>query len=111
MPTAERGPLTITADPNRPLQDAIDRILYRQAIETLRCLNENVLRTEVEANLGGIFAIGFPAHTGGAIQYIRGIGIDNFAARAAELAATYGERFALDPSAFDILRSAQGQAA
>lgn len=94
-----------------PIQDAIDRILYRQAIETLRCLNENVLRTEVEANLGGIFAIGFPAHTGGAMQFIRGIGIDAFATRAAELADKYGERFALDPSAFDILRSAQGQAA
>ena len=93
------------------LQDAIDRILYRQAIETLRCLNEGVLRTEVEANLGGIFAIGFPAHTGGAIQFIRGIGIDAFAARAAELADKYGERFALEASAFDILRNEKAQAA
>ncbi|MGH1356138.1 MAG: 3-hydroxyacyl-CoA dehydrogenase NAD-binding domain-containing protein [Thalassovita sp.] len=93
------------------MEDAIDRLLYRQAIETLRCLNEGVLRTEVEANLGGIFAIGFPAHTGGAIQFIRGIGIDAFAARAAELAEQYGERFALEPGAFDILRDAQGQAA
>ncbi|MBA83761.1 MAG: 3-hydroxyacyl-CoA dehydrogenase [Rhodobacteraceae bacterium] len=91
--------------------DAIDRLLYRQAIETLRCLNENVLRSEVEANLGGIFAIGFPAHTGGAIQFIRGIGIDAFAARAAKLAARYGERFALNDGAFDILRNTQEQAA
>lgn len=94
-----------------PLQDSIDRLLYRQAIETLRCLNENVLRSEVEANLGGIFAIGFPAHTGGAIQFIRGVGIDQFAARAAQLADTYGERFALDASAFDILRNSKAQAA
>lgn len=94
-----------------PLQDSIDRLLYRQAIETLRCLNENVLRSEVEANLGGIFAIGFPAHTGGAIQFIRGVGIDQFAARAAQLADTYGERFALDPSAFEILRNEKTQAA
>ena len=93
------------------IEDAIDRILYRQAIETLRCLNENVLRTEVEANLGGIFAIGFPAHTGGAIQFIRGIGIDAFAARAAELADKFGERFALDPSAYDILRKTEAKAA
>ncbi|WP_319824639.1 3-hydroxyacyl-CoA dehydrogenase NAD-binding domain-containing protein [Thalassovita sp.] len=94
-----------------PLQDAIDRLLYRQAIETLRCLNEGVLRTEVEANLGGIFAIGFPAHTGGAIQFIRGIGIDAFATRAAELADKYGERFALPGSAYDILRQKKAQAA
>ncbi|WP_323785063.1 3-hydroxyacyl-CoA dehydrogenase NAD-binding domain-containing protein [Thalassovita sp.] len=93
------------------MEDAIDRLLYRQAIETLRCLNEGVLRTEVEANLGGIFAIGFPAHTGGAIQFIRGIGIDRFAARAAELAETYGARFALNASDFDILREKQVVAA
>ncbi|SEP76398.1 3-hydroxyacyl-CoA dehydrogenase NAD-binding domain-containing protein [Thalassovita taeanensis] len=94
-----------------PMQDAIDRLLYRQAIETLRCLNEGVLRTEVEANLGGIFAIGFPAHTGGAIQFIRGIGVDTFAARAAELADKYGERFTLAPSAYDILRTSTAKAA
>ncbi len=93
------------------MDDAIDRLLYRQAVETLRCLNEGVLRTEVEANLGGIFAIGFPAHTGGAIQFIRGIGIDKFAARAADLADRYGARFALDASAFDILRDKQAVAA
>ncbi|THD72863.1 3-hydroxyacyl-CoA dehydrogenase [Thalassobius vesicularis] len=94
-----------------PMEDAIDRLLYRQAIETLRCLNENVLRSEVEANLGGIFAIGFPAHTGGAIQYIRGIGIDAFAARAKDLADKYGERFALPDSAYDILRNKEALAA
>ncbi len=93
------------------IDDAIDRLLYRQAIETLRCLDEGVLRTEVEANLGGIFAIGFPAHTGGAIQFIRGIGIDAFAARAAELAEQYGERFAISASALDRLRDNKDMAA
>lgn len=92
-------------------QEAVDRLLYRQAIETLRCLDEGVLNTEVEANLGGIFAIGFPAHTGGAIQFIRGIGIDAFAARAAELAETWGERFALPEGALDRLRATTAKAA
>jgi 3-hydroxyacyl-CoA dehydrogenase/enoyl-CoA hydratase/3-hydroxybutyryl-CoA epimerase len=94
-----------------PLQDAIDRLLYRQAIETLRCLDEGVLNTELEANLGGIFAIGFPAHTGGAIQLIRGIGIDKFAARARQLAGLYGERFAVTDSAYARLRQATAVAA
>jgi 3-hydroxyacyl-CoA dehydrogenase/enoyl-CoA hydratase/3-hydroxybutyryl-CoA epimerase len=86
------------------LADAEDRLLYRQAIETLRCLDEGVLRTEIEANLGSIFAIGFPAHTGGALQFIRGIGIAQFAARAAELAQRYGERFIIKESALEKLR-------
>jgi len=94
-----------------PLQDAIDRILYRQAIETLRCLDEGVLNTELEANLGGIFAIGFPSHTGGAIQFIRGEGIDTFAARARELAEAYGERFVVPAKIYDRLRAAEAAAA
>lgn len=94
-----------------PIEDAIDRILYRQAIETLRCLDEGVLNTEVEANLGGIFAIGFPAHTGGAIQFIRGIGVDAFAARAKELAEAYGERFDLPDTMLDRLRDSAAKAA
>ncbi len=93
------------------MEDAVDRILYRQAVETLRCLDEGVLNTEVEANLGGIFAIGFPAHTGGAIQFIRGVGVDAFIARAKELAERYGDRFAIAESAFDRLRVAEAKAA
>ena len=94
-----------------PMRDAVDRILYRQAIETLRCLDEGVLNTEVEANLGGIFAIGFPSHTGGAIQFIRGEGVDAFAARARELAETYGERFAVPDAIYDRLRAPAVKAA
>ena len=93
------------------MEDAIDRLLYRQSIETLRCLDEGVLRTEVEANLGGIFAIGFPSHTGGALQFIRGAGIDKFAARASELASTWGDRFSVSESAMDKLKSSAPVAA
>ncbi|MAM60343.1 3-hydroxyacyl-CoA dehydrogenase NAD-binding domain-containing protein [Maritimibacter sp. UBA3975] len=94
-----------------PLQDAIDRILYRQAIETLRCLDEGVLNTEIEANLGGIMAIGFPHHTGGAIQFIKGEGIDTFKGRAKELADKYGERFAVPDTIYDRLRESEAKAA
>ncbi|KZL13059.1 3-hydroxyacyl-CoA dehydrogenase NAD-binding domain-containing protein [Pseudovibrio sp. Ad26] len=87
------------------MQDAEDRMMYRQAIETLRCLDEGVLRTEVEANIGSIFAIGFPAHTGGALQFIHGIGLEAFKKRADELAAAYGPRFKVTDSALDKLRS------
>ncbi|WP_394781717.1 3-hydroxyacyl-CoA dehydrogenase NAD-binding domain-containing protein [Undibacterium sp.] len=77
-----------------PYEDVRDRILYIQAIETLRCLQENVLESVRDANIGSIFGIGFPAWTGGAIQYINHVGVKKFAERAAELAKTYGERFA-----------------
>ena len=77
------------------MQDLKDRLLYRQAVETARCLSEGVLTTVHDANIGSIFGIGFPAYTGGAMQFIYGMGIDAFIARADQLAARYGAGFAL----------------
>ena len=94
-----------------PMRDIEDRLIYRQAIETLRCYDEGVLRNEVEANVGSIFGIGFPAYTGGALQFIHGVGIDAFAKRAQQLAETYGDRFAVSPSALDKLRRSEKKAA
>ena len=48
-----------------------------------------------DANIGSIFGIGFPAWTGGAIQFIASEGIDRFFANADRLAAQHGSRFAV----------------
>ena len=75
------------------LQDLKDRILFIQAIETVRCLEEGVLRTVEDANIGSIFGIGFAPWTGGAIQFINQYGVRAFAERAKDLAGQFGERF------------------
>ncbi|MBU3899751.1 MAG: enoyl-CoA hydratase/isomerase family protein [Gammaproteobacteria bacterium] len=77
------------------ITDLKDRLLYRQAVETARCLSENVLTSVHDANIGSIFGIGFPAWTGGAMQFIYGLGIEAFVKRADELAANFGDGFAL----------------
>jgi 3-hydroxyacyl-CoA dehydrogenase/enoyl-CoA hydratase/3-hydroxybutyryl-CoA epimerase len=89
------------------MQDLKDRLLYRQSVETARCLAENVLTTLHDANIGSIFGIGFPAWTGGALQFIYGIGIDAFAQRAAELADKHGAGFVLDVKVISTLREHQ----
>ena len=88
-------PLFEKADVQWNITDLKDRLLYRQAVETARCLSENVLTTVHDANIGSIFGIGFPAWTGGAMQFIYGMGIDVFVKRADELAARFGAGFAL----------------
>jgi len=82
------------------------RFLYRQSIETARCLAEGVLTSVHEANIGSIFGIGFPAWTGGALQFVRAEGLETFLQRADELAARHGERFALAAGVRDTLRGA-----
>ena len=82
-----------------PLQDAIDRMLFAEALETQKCLDEGVLTSTADANIGSILGIGFPPYTGGSAQFIvgyegpGGVGKAAFVARAKELAAKYGDRF------------------
>jgi 3-hydroxyacyl-CoA dehydrogenase/enoyl-CoA hydratase/3-hydroxybutyryl-CoA epimerase len=76
------------------LAELKDRFLYRQAVETARCLEEGVLETVHDANIGSIFGIGFPAWTGGALQFVNHVGPAAFVERADALAKTCGERFA-----------------
>ncbi|UTA48171.1 3-hydroxyacyl-CoA dehydrogenase NAD-binding domain-containing protein [Simiduia sp. 21SJ11W-1] len=78
---------------NLSLEDAKDRLLYIMAIETLRCYQEGVINAVRDANIGSIFGIGFPAWTGGAIQFVNQTGLAAFLARAEQLAERYGERF------------------
>ncbi|MFN3736351.1 3-hydroxyacyl-CoA dehydrogenase NAD-binding domain-containing protein [Hydrogenophaga sp.] len=89
------------------VQTLKDRLLYRQAVETARCLAEGVLTTVHDGNIGSIFGIGFPAWTGGALQFIYGQGIDAFERRCAELASAHGQGFALTPAVIDALRQHQ----
>jgi 3-hydroxyacyl-CoA dehydrogenase/enoyl-CoA hydratase/3-hydroxybutyryl-CoA epimerase len=89
------------------MQDLKDRILYRQAVETARCLSEGVLTTVHDANVGSIFGIGFPAWTGGALQFIYGTGIDRFFHRAEVLASKHGPGFAMSPAIKDAVRKHQ----
>lgn len=74
------------------------RLLYRQAIETARCLSEGVLTTAADANIGSIFGIGFPAWTGGALQFIESEGRERFFANAQSLAQRHGVRFEVTPA-------------
>ena len=82
-----------------PLQDMIDRMLFAEALETQKCLDEGVLTSTADANIGSIMGIGFPPWTGGSAQFIvgysgpAGTGKEAFVARARELAAKYGDRF------------------
>lgn len=78
-----------------PFQDMVERMLFAESLETVKCLDEGVLRSVEDANIGSILGIGFPAWTGGVLQYMNGYdgGLAGFVTRSRELAAAYGERF------------------
>jgi 3-hydroxyacyl-CoA dehydrogenase/enoyl-CoA hydratase/3-hydroxybutyryl-CoA epimerase len=75
-------------------QELIDRLMFVQANEAARCFEEGVLRSVADANVGSIFGWGFAPFQGGALQFINALGPARFVARARELAAAHGPRFA-----------------
>jgi 3-hydroxyacyl-CoA dehydrogenase/enoyl-CoA hydratase/3-hydroxybutyryl-CoA epimerase len=86
-----------------PFRDLQERMLFAEALETVRCFDEGVLTSVPDANIGSIFGIGFPAWTGGVIQYINGYegGLKGFNDRARELAELYGPQFTPPQSLVD----------
>ena len=74
-------------------QDVKDRLLFRQVIEALKCLESGVLRSVADGNIGSIMGIGAPAWTGGLIQFVNTYGLERFRDRCTELASHYGDRF------------------
>jgi 3-hydroxyacyl-CoA dehydrogenase/enoyl-CoA hydratase/3-hydroxybutyryl-CoA epimerase len=91
------------------LKDLEERMLFAESIETVKCLDEGVIESVADANIGSILGIGFPGWTGGVLQYINGYdgGVAGFVARARELAGKYGERF--EPPASLVEQAERGE--
>jgi 3-hydroxyacyl-CoA dehydrogenase / enoyl-CoA hydratase / 3-hydroxybutyryl-CoA epimerase len=69
------------------------RLLYIQALEAVRCLDEGVLTHPADADLGSVLGWGFPAYTGGALSLIDTVGVATFVAECAAMAKRHGSRF------------------
>jgi 3-hydroxyacyl-CoA dehydrogenase/enoyl-CoA hydratase/3-hydroxybutyryl-CoA epimerase len=78
-----------------PLLELEERMLFIEALESVRCRDEGVIESVADANVGSILGIGFPAWTGGVLQYINGYagGPAGFVNRARELRQSHGSRF------------------
>ncbi|HEY8982910.1 MAG TPA: 3-hydroxyacyl-CoA dehydrogenase NAD-binding domain-containing protein [Streptomyces sp.] len=92
-----------------PFRDMQERMLFAEALDTVRLVEEGVLTSVADANIGSLFGIGFPGWTGGVLQYINGYdgGVPGFVARARELAAAYGDRFT--PPALLVEKAEKGE--
>jgi 3-hydroxyacyl-CoA dehydrogenase/enoyl-CoA hydratase/3-hydroxybutyryl-CoA epimerase len=96
-----------------PFEDMKERMLFSESLDTVRLVEEGVLTSVADANIGSILGIGFPGWTGGVLQYINGYegatgtGPAAFVARARELAERYGDRFL--PPALLVEKAERGE--
>ncbi|MFG2312661.1 3-hydroxyacyl-CoA dehydrogenase NAD-binding domain-containing protein [Streptomyces sp. NPDC048566] len=102
-----------TAGHTIPFEDMKERMLFAEALDTVRLLEEGVLTSVADANIGSLLGIGFPGWTGGVLQYVNGYegaagtGPAGFVARARELAERYGDRFT--PPALLVEKAEKGE--
>jgi 3-hydroxyacyl-CoA dehydrogenase/enoyl-CoA hydratase/3-hydroxybutyryl-CoA epimerase len=88
--------------PPATTQPAVDdvkkRLLYIQALETVRCMDEGVVTEAAEADVGSILGWGFPPWTGGTVSLIETVGLKAFVAECDRLAVQCGSRFQVPAS-------------
>ena len=90
-----------------PFEDLKERMLFSESLDAVRCLDEGVLRSTADANVGSILGIGFPQWTGGVLRFIDQYGLAAFVGRSDELSARYGARF--EPPASLRERAVRGE--
>ena len=80
------------------LQLIKDRLMTIQSLDAYRCLQENVLTSPEDGDIGSIFGWGFPPWSGGVFSYIDTIGIKVFVERCDDFHKRFGERFKVPDS-------------
>jgi len=70
------------------------RLLFAEAREALRCLEEGGIASADDADLASVLGLGFPERVGGVLRWAEDFGLNPFVALCDGLARTHGVRFA-----------------
>lgn len=80
-----------------PVENTIERIQWRLfsrfVNEAVQCLQEGVLHTPLEGDVGAVFGLGFPPFYGGPFRYLDNRGAQGVVKRMEEFAGLYGGHF------------------
>ncbi|GAD88364.1 fatty acid oxidation complex subunit alpha FadJ [Vibrio halioticoli NBRC 102217] len=61
--------------------------------EAVRCLDEGIIASARDGDIGAIFGIGFPPFSGGPFRFMDTYGLDKLIEKMRQFELTYGERF------------------
>ncbi len=75
-------------------EEIIARMMVPLCLETVRCLEDDIVGSAAEADMALIYGIGFPPFRGGALRYIDAMGVDAFVKLADGLAEELGPLYA-----------------
>jgi len=89
------------------LDEVIKRLIYIQSVETARCMEEKVVTSAEDADVGSILGWGFAPSRGGAISQIHTVGVENFVSDCDRMAQLYGARFTPPKMLRDMAKSGE----
>lgn len=69
------------------------RLMHIQAVEAARCLEEGIVRSAKDANIGSILGWGFAPFTGGVLSYVDYVGVRQFVEECDSFSRAAGERY------------------
>lgn len=95
--------------PRRVLTEAeiSGRIVSAMVNEAARCLEEGILRSSLDGDIGAVMGLGFPPFRGGPFWWMDQVGAGEIAAKLESLAAEHGERF--EPASIIRSRAEEGR--
>ncbi|HET8655197.1 MAG TPA: 3-hydroxyacyl-CoA dehydrogenase NAD-binding domain-containing protein [Longimicrobiaceae bacterium] len=91
-----------------PAAEIQDRLALGMVNEAVRCLEEGVLRSARDGDVGAVFGIGFPPFRGGPFWFVDHLGPATVVERLQALAASHGPRFAPAPLLVRAAESGEG---
>ncbi|BBL79810.1 crotonase [Rubrobacter xylanophilus] len=90
--------------PARAIQDRLSMMMVSEAV---RCLEEGILTSHRDGDVGAVFGLGFAPFRGGPFWYLDTMGLDRALVKLNNLRSAYGERFT--PPALLEERAASGK--
>ena len=100
----------LNVDMPTPQYDATEvreRLLFVQVLEAFWCMQEGVIQSEAEANIGSIYGWGFPAVKGGVVQFVHDYGVEAFIAKCEQYKLKHGQRFKIPKILRGMLKNKQ----
>jgi 3-hydroxyacyl-CoA dehydrogenase/enoyl-CoA hydratase/3-hydroxybutyryl-CoA epimerase len=100
----------MSGSPGQPdfgVQTIQDRLVLLFVNEAMRCLEEGVLQSPTDGDLGAVLGLGFPPFRGGPFHYADALGLESLGARLRELAAAHGSRY--EPAGVLVERAREGR--